>query len=221
MIVRGPQVFVSFTDFIVPWGLYIILQRQEQRIRRGSLPPTTKEETEPLLSTQSAATYASDHQGARPGVPVLEHFALPESVSSCTLRLVLPACPPARLPACIALPAFVLAERNHSLLVYLLPVLCTAVGAWAGLQAMDQRHSRDHPWQRLRCRNLPSDHAKSRGSVELPRRAMIDHGWQRVDSLDRQTVFNQSCERLYIMHTQSQTQIKCFDIHIHIHIVPV
>lgn len=74
------QIFVSFTDFIVPWGLYIILQRQELRVRRGSLPPT-QDETEPLLSTQSASSYAADHLGARPGVPVLEHFAIPEAVS--------------------------------------------------------------------------------------------------------------------------------------------
>lgn len=71
-------IFVSFTDFIVPWGLYIILQQQEERVRRGSLP-ATRAETEPLLSTQSAATYATENLGAQPGVPVLEHSALPES----------------------------------------------------------------------------------------------------------------------------------------------
>ena len=85
-------------------------------------------------------------------------------------------------------------------------MLCTTVGAWAGLQAMDQRDSRDHPWQWLRCGDLPPDHAKSRGSVELPRRAVID-GWQRVDSLDRQTDSVQSivCEMLlYIMSMYTQ-----------------
>ena len=61
----------SFTDFIVPWGLYITLQRMEMRRRRGSLP---RNETEPLLPSSHAAPAVHSLQS----LDVSEHWAIPQ-----------------------------------------------------------------------------------------------------------------------------------------------
>ena len=60
-----------FTDFIVPWGLYITLQRMEMRRRRGSLP---RNETEPLLPSSHAAPAVHSLQS----LDVSEHWAIPQ-----------------------------------------------------------------------------------------------------------------------------------------------
>eukprot|EP00730_Choanoeca_flexa_P018280 TRINITY_DN8881_c0_g1_i4.p1 TRINITY_DN8881_c0_g1~~TRINITY_DN8881_c0_g1_i4.p1 ORF type:complete len:575 (+),score=100.50 TRINITY_DN8881_c0_g1_i4:157-1881(+) len=64
-------IFVSFTDFIVPWALYIVLQKQEEKQAYLKHKHSNVQEDTPLLG--------DIEKGASSLLNIPEHFALPPS----------------------------------------------------------------------------------------------------------------------------------------------